>query len=68
MGKKIKNKLRSKPDLLSLMFPPPPILSAAFGWPAKSFLVNVLVLLTLEVCDQDLTHSWDTPKNISIES
>ena len=41
--------------------------SAVFGQIAKSFLANVLKLFSLEACDQDPTHSLDTPKNISVK-
>ena len=37
------------------------------GQTAKSFLANVLRLVIKKPCDQDLTHSLDTPKNISVE-
>ena len=33
----------------------------------KVFLAKVLRLVTKEVCDQDLTHSLDTPKNIFVK-
>ena len=41
--------------------------SAVFWRTAISFLTNVLRLVTTEVCDQDLTHSLDTPKNVSVK-
>ena len=41
--------------------------SADFERTAKSFLANLLSLVTLESCDQDLTHSLDTPNNISVK-
>ena len=41
--------------------------NAVFGRTAKRFLAGVLELVTLEACDQNLTHSLDTPKNISVK-
>ena len=32
------------------------------GWTAKSFLANLLGLVIKKACDQDLTHSLDTPR------
>ena len=32
-----------------------------------NILANVLRWVTLEACEQDLTHSYDTPKNISVK-
>ena len=37
------------------------------GQTAKSFLVNVLSKVIKKACDQDLTHSWDTLKSLSIK-
>ena len=37
------------------------------GRPAKNFLANVLRLLIQKACDQDLTHSLDTPKIIFVK-
>ena len=37
------------------------LLVSVFGWTAESFLKRVLSLVTEKVCDQDLTHSSDTP-------
>ena len=37
-------------------------LSAVYGQTVKSFLANVLRLVSLEACDQDLTYSLDTSK------
>ena len=37
------------------------------GRAAKSFLANVLRLVIKKACDQNLTHSLDTPKIISIK-
>ena len=34
---------------------------------AKSFLANVLSLVIKKTCDQDLTHSLDTPKYIFLK-
>ena len=38
------------------------------GWTVKSFLEKVLTLVIKKTCDQDLTHSLDTPKNISVKT
>ena len=38
------------------------------GWTVKSFLGKVLTLVIKKTCDQDLTHSLDTPKNISVKT
>ena len=35
---------------------------SAFEGTAKSFLANILRLVTMEACDQDFTHSFDTTK------
>ena len=43
------------------------ILSAVFGRTTKSFLANVVRSVTLEACDEDLTHFLDTPKNICVK-
>ena len=43
------------------------ILRAVFGQTAKSFLANILKLVRLEACDQNLTHSLDTSKTISVK-
>ena len=43
------------------------ILSVVFGRTDKNFLANILTLVTTEVCDQDLTHSFNTPKNVSVK-
>ena len=37
------------------------------GRPAKSFLPYVLTLVVKKACDQDLTRSLGTPKNISVK-
>ena len=37
------------------------LLVSVFGWTVESFLKRVLSLVTEKVCDQDLTHSSDTP-------
>ena len=37
------------------------LLLSVFGRTAKSFLVNVLTLVSKEACDQDLTDSLNTP-------
>ena len=37
------------------------------GGMPKSFLDNVLTLVIKKRCDQDLTHSLDTPKHISVK-
>ena len=42
--------------------------SAVFGRTVKRFLTSFLRLITLEACDQDLTHSLDTPKNSSVKT
>ena len=39
----------------------------SFGRTAERFLANVFRLVTKAVCDQDLTHSVDTPTGISIK-
>ena len=36
------------------------------GWTAKSFLANVFRVVIKKACDQDLTHSLDTSRNISV--
>ena len=33
----------------------------------QSFLANVVRSVTLEACDEDLTHFLDTPKNICVK-
>ena len=33
----------------------------------QSFLVSFLILVNLELCDQDLTHSLETPKDLSLK-
>ena len=38
------------------------------GRTAKSFLANVLTLVIERTCDQELTHSFDTSKNISVKT
>ena len=43
------------------------LLLSVFGLTAESFLANVLRLVTKEACDQDLTHSLDTPIGISVK-
>ena len=35
---------------------------------AKRFLANILKLVIKKAFDQDLTHSLDTPKNISVKA
>ena len=37
------------------------------GRAVKSFLASVLTLVIKKACDQDLTHSLDTPKIISVK-
>ena len=37
------------------------------GRTPKNFLANVLTLVIKKTCDQDLTHSLDTPKHISVK-
>ena len=37
------------------------------GQTAKCFIAKVLTLVIKKVCDQDLTYSLDTPKNISVK-
>ena len=41
--------------------------SAVFGRTVKRFLTNLLRLVTLEACDQDLTYSLDTSKNSPVK-
>ena len=41
--------------------------SAVFGQTTKSFLTNVLRLVSSEACNQDLTHSLDIPKSIYVK-
>ena len=43
------------------------LLATFSGQTAKSFLRNVLTLVIKKTCDQDLTHSLDTPEQISIK-
>ena len=38
------------------------------GRTVKSFLTKVLRLVIKKACDQDLTHSLDTPRNISVKT
>ena len=38
-----------------------------FGRIAGNFLANVLTLVIKKACDQDLIHSLDTPRNISVK-
>ena len=37
------------------------------GHTTKSLLANVLILVIKKTCDQDLTHSLETPKHISVK-
>ena len=59
-------RLRATQNALQLLFFLS-LFSALFWTDYQSFLANVVRSVTLEACDEDLTHFLDTPKNICVK-